>query len=156
MIVGVLKEIKAEENRVCMTPAGVEIMKQNGHTVLVEKNAGKGSGFTDKSYENAGAEVVEIESAGDRVNLVAMMKELGRRNIQSVLLEGGALIASEALREGIVDKVALFVAPKMLGGDDGTSLLSGRGVVSLSDAIQVKNIRTQTFGDDILIEGEIA
>ncbi|MEX1329442.1 MAG: hypothetical protein AB1Z29_21790, partial [Desulfobacterales bacterium] len=42
MIVGVLKEIKAEENRVCMTPAGVEIIGQNGHTVLVEKNAGKG------------------------------------------------------------------------------------------------------------------
>ena len=41
MIVGVLKEIKAEENRVCMTPAGVEIMGQNGHTVLVEKNESK-------------------------------------------------------------------------------------------------------------------
>lgn len=44
MIVGVLKEIKAEENRVSMTPAGVEVMKQNGHTVLVEKDAGVGSG----------------------------------------------------------------------------------------------------------------
>ena len=58
MIVGVLKEIKTEENRVCMTPAGVEIMIQNGHTVLVEKNAGKGSGFNDKAYETAGAEIV--------------------------------------------------------------------------------------------------
>ena len=45
MIVGILKEIKAEENRVCMTPAGVEVMRQNGHTVLVEKNAGTDSGF---------------------------------------------------------------------------------------------------------------
>ena len=59
MIVGVLKEIKAEENRVCMTPAGVEVMKQNGHTVLVEKNAGKGSGFTNKAYTDAGAEIVD-------------------------------------------------------------------------------------------------
>ena len=58
MIVGVLKEIKAEENRVCMTPAGVEVMKQNGHEVLVEKNAGRGSGFNNKAYTDAGAEIV--------------------------------------------------------------------------------------------------
>ena len=45
MIVGILKEIKSEENRVCMTPAGVEVMINNGHTMLVEKNAGAGSGF---------------------------------------------------------------------------------------------------------------
>ena len=43
MIVGILKEIKTEENRVCMTPAGVEVMIHNGHTVLVEKTAGAGS-----------------------------------------------------------------------------------------------------------------
>ena len=47
MIVGVLKEIKTEENRVCMTPAGVEVMVQHGHTVLVENSAGAGSGFED-------------------------------------------------------------------------------------------------------------
>ena len=45
MLVGILKEIKTEENRVCMTPAGVEVMMANGHSVLVEKNAGSGSGF---------------------------------------------------------------------------------------------------------------
>jgi len=49
MKVGILKEIKTEENRVCMTPAGVEIMKMNGHDMLVEKNAGAGSGFADEA-----------------------------------------------------------------------------------------------------------
>ena len=47
MIVGILKEIKTEENRVSMTPAGVEVIKDSGHTVLVEKSAGIGSGFED-------------------------------------------------------------------------------------------------------------
>ena len=55
MIIGVLKEIKAQENRVCMTPAGVEVMKQHGHSVLVEKSAGLGSGFADEQYVAAGA-----------------------------------------------------------------------------------------------------
>ena len=58
MIVGILKEIKVEENRVSMTPAGVEIMLANGHQVLVETAAGVGSGFADELYTAAGAEIV--------------------------------------------------------------------------------------------------
>ena len=50
MIVGVLKEIKQEENRVSLTPTGVEVLRQGGHTVLVEKGAGDGSGFVDAAY----------------------------------------------------------------------------------------------------------
>jgi alanine dehydrogenase len=45
MIVGILKEIKSEENRVSMTPAGAEVMVHHGHTVLVEKNAGRAADF---------------------------------------------------------------------------------------------------------------
>ena len=59
MIVGILKEIKIAENRVCMTPAGVEVMVHNKHQVLVEKNAGKGSGFSDAEYQQAGADIVD-------------------------------------------------------------------------------------------------
>ena len=59
MIVGILKEIKTEENRVCMTPAGVEIMKAHGHDILVEGSAGDGSGFSDENYVVAGAEIVK-------------------------------------------------------------------------------------------------
>ena len=58
MIVGILKEIKTEENRVCMTPAGVEVMIANGHKLLVEKGAGSGSGFEDAAYIKSGAEIV--------------------------------------------------------------------------------------------------
>jgi alanine dehydrogenase len=58
MKVGILKEIKVEENRVAMTPVGVEIMRGNGHTVMVEKSAGQGSGFADEAYVAAGAEIV--------------------------------------------------------------------------------------------------
>ncbi len=57
MIVGVLKEIKADENRVAITPAGVEIMTQHGHKVLLEKGAGKPSGFDDRMYQDSGAEI---------------------------------------------------------------------------------------------------
>jgi len=76
MIVGILKEIKAEENRVSMTPAGIEIMQQNGHTVLVEKAAGMGSGFEDAAYVEVGAEIVATpQEIFDRAEMLMHVKE---------------------------------------------------------------------------------
>jgi alanine dehydrogenase len=76
MLVGILKEIKTEENRVCMTPAGVEVMIANGHSVLVEKNAGNGSGFIDVAYIKAGAEIVETaREIFERSDMVMHVKE---------------------------------------------------------------------------------
>ena len=76
MIVGILKEIKAEENRVCMTPAGVEVMRQNGHDVLVEKNAGMGSGFDNNTYKASGAGIVDTPAEiFKRADMVMHVKE---------------------------------------------------------------------------------
>ncbi|MGD9357893.1 MAG: alanine dehydrogenase [Desulfobacterales bacterium] len=76
MIIGILKEIKTEENRVSMTPAGVEVMVQNGHTLLIEKDAGKGSGFEDEEYKNAGAELVATaQEIFERAEMVMHVKE---------------------------------------------------------------------------------
>ncbi|MCX5822656.1 MAG: alanine dehydrogenase, partial [Deltaproteobacteria bacterium] len=76
MIAGILKEIKIEENRVSMTPAGVEILKDHGHTLLVEKGAGSGSGFEDKAYVAAGAEIVKTaKEIYGRSDMVMHVKE---------------------------------------------------------------------------------
>ncbi len=63
MLIGILKEIKAEENRVSMTPAGVEVLVKGGHRMLVEQGAGAGSEFSDVQYERAGAEIVSGPAA---------------------------------------------------------------------------------------------
>ena len=76
MITGILKEIKIEENRVSMTPAGVEVMTDHGHTLLVEKGAGSGSGFDDKAYVAVGAEIVKTaKEIYDRSDMVMHVKE---------------------------------------------------------------------------------
>jgi alanine dehydrogenase len=76
MIVGILKEIKAEENRVSMTPAGAEVMKNNGHKVYVEKNAGVGSGFSDEDYKKVGAEILDTpKEIFDISDMVMHVKE---------------------------------------------------------------------------------
>jgi alanine dehydrogenase len=76
MIVGVLKEIKAEENRVAITPVGVEVMRHHGHTVLVEKSAGSSSGFEASAYAAAGAEIVEeARDIFGRAEMILRVKE---------------------------------------------------------------------------------
>ena len=63
MIIGVPKEIKNNEFRVGLTPAGVMALKKANHKIIIEKGAGIGSGISDEAYINAGADI--IESAGD-------------------------------------------------------------------------------------------
>ena len=76
MIVGILKEIKAEENRVAMSPGGVEVLIQNGHTVLVEKNAGQRSGWNDDAYTVAGAQIVDVpQKIFEQAEMIVRVKE---------------------------------------------------------------------------------
>ncbi len=75
MIVGVPKEIKNDEFRVGMTPAGVEELKQDGHTVLVETGAGEGSGFPDEEYLRADANIVNKEILFGKADLIVKVKE---------------------------------------------------------------------------------
>jgi len=77
MIVGILKEIKTNENRVSMTPSGVDMMVCHGHTVLVEKGAGNGSGFSDAEYEAAGGKIVNTpEEIFAQAEMVMHVKEI--------------------------------------------------------------------------------
>ena len=75
MIVGVPKEIKNEEYRVAVTPIGVKAVVRAGHTVVVEKGAGVGSGFEDKAYKAAGAELVAVDDVWSRAEMIYKVKE---------------------------------------------------------------------------------
>jgi alanine dehydrogenase len=75
VLVGVPKEIKAYENRVGLTPAGVSAMVKAGHKVVVEKNAGKGSGFEDAEYIQAGGAIVETAKEAWSADMVVKVKE---------------------------------------------------------------------------------
>ncbi|ALC90718.1 alanine dehydrogenase [Bacillus sp. FJAT-18017] len=75
MIIGVPKEIKNNENRVALTPAGVLTLVQAGHKVLIEKEAGVGSGFTNEDYIQAGAEIIETAEKVWQAEMVMKVKE---------------------------------------------------------------------------------
>jgi alanine dehydrogenase len=76
MLIGVPKEIKPDEYRVALTPAGAEMLTQAGHQILLEASAGLGSGFTDDFYEAAGAEIVGTsDEVWDRAEMIMKVKE---------------------------------------------------------------------------------
>ena len=81
----------------------------------------------------------------------ALMQRLWREGIYSVLIEGGARVASSAFRAGVVDKVALFVAPVLMG--DGQHLLPGVTLDSINDAARLQRVRVSRWGVDTLVEG---
>ena len=76
MIVGVPKEIKTNENRVALVPAGAESLAGDGHTVLVERGAGLGSGFADEAYTTAGATLAKsADEVWAKAELILKVKE---------------------------------------------------------------------------------
>jgi len=126
MIVGIPKEIKADENRVAMTPAGVEIMKQNRHTVLIEKQAGKSSGFEDVVYEHAGAEIVaSSKDIFNRSEMILRVKEPQPSEFDD-LKEGQIyfsylhLAASEKLARTLIETGSINIAYETIQKDDGS------------------------------------
>ncbi|MEI8356792.1 MAG: dihydrofolate reductase family protein, partial [Deltaproteobacteria bacterium] len=104
-------------------------------------------------FSRLGAELILCRDRGGRVDLDDLMVKLGVLGIQSVLLEGGRELAGEALRLGLIDKFLFFYAPKLLGGEDGFGLFSGRGVESMADALKLSDIKINRFGEDFMLEG---
>ncbi|MBW1678675.1 MAG: bifunctional diaminohydroxyphosphoribosylaminopyrimidine deaminase/5-amino-6-(5-phosphoribosylamino)uracil reductase RibD [Deltaproteobacteria bacterium] len=107
-----------------------------------------------QSIENQGGKVVVIPSR-NRVGFNLLMEALGKEEITSVLIEGGSQINTSALQEGIVDKVVLFYAPRIMGGKEAPLIVGGEGVSKVEDAFLLHRIRTRRFGDDVMIEGYI-
>ncbi|MBC7358843.1 MAG: alanine dehydrogenase [Desulfacinum sp.] len=162
MIVGVLKEIKAEENRVAMTPAGVEVMRQNGHTVLVEKGAGVGSGFTDEAYTAAGAEIVATpKEIYDRADMVMHVKEPLPPEYD--LIREGQIVftylhlaADEELTQALIRRRSVNIAYETIQKADGSlPLLTPMSEVAGRMAIQeaAKYLEMTHGGQGILLGG---
>src|SRR5437660_11450478 len=116
MIIGVPKEIKEQEQRVALLPSGVEQLAKRGHSVLVEKNAGVGSGYPDEEYRKAIAEIVNAaKDVFERAEMIVKVKEplpaefpLLRK--EQILLTYLHLAASKPLTEALLKSGAIGVA----------------------------------------------
>lgn len=98
-------------------------------------------------------EQVPVGVGDGRPDMAQIVRRLGTMEITSLLVEGGAMINGAALASGIVDKVFLYYAPKILAGTGSVPFATGPGFAHMSDAAGVKAIRLHRFGEDFAVEG---
>ncbi len=162
MIIGILKEIKKGENRVSMTPAGVEVMIHSGQKVLVEKNAGTGSGFDDGLFSKAGARIIDTpEAIYDSADMVMHVKE--PQPSEYDLIRKGQIVftylhlaADEPQTLALIKSESVCIAYETIQKDDGTlPLLTPMSEVAGRMAIQqgAKYLEMAQGGRGILLGG---
>jgi len=99
----------------------------------------------------AGAEIIQVPEKEGKVDLKELLRQLGSRNIMSVLVEGGSRLVGGLLKEELADKLLFFYAPKILGDDQALSAISGMKIANISDARSVHIHRVEQIGADILV-----
>ncbi len=108
----------------------------------------------ERLQEN-GIELLHVPKRNRHINLPALMAALGERQIDSVLLEGGATLNASALESGIVHKVQAYIAPKIFGGIGAKTAVGGIGADSPDDAVFLEDRQITVIDDDILLEYRI-
>ena len=124
---------------------------KNNKTIIVTTNNSDNQKI--KLLEELNIEIMIVNKKDSRVDLKDMVKKLGQSNINSILLEGGSTLNFSALKEGIVDKVMFYIAPKIIGGSGKNSCVSGDGIKKLDDCIDIDNLTYTQIDKDILIQG---
>lgn len=105
--------------------------------------------------EKAGCRVIVVSKKETHIDLQECMDKLGEIGIDSILLEGGGELHWSALKEGIVKRVQTYIAPKIFGGMEAISPVTGEGVENPELAVKLVNSRMKRVGDDFLIESEV-
>ncbi|MEX0992109.1 MAG: bifunctional diaminohydroxyphosphoribosylaminopyrimidine deaminase/5-amino-6-(5-phosphoribosylamino)uracil reductase RibD [Actinomycetota bacterium] len=107
-------------------------------------------------WATAGAEVLVCDTDDEGgVSLPDLFARLGKRDMQSVLVEGGATVADRAVRAGQIDEVVIFFAPKLLGGAEAPGILGGRGFDTLADAQELAITAVERFGPDVKVVADV-
>jgi len=162
MIVGVPKETKSDESRIALLPVGAQLLTDRGHTVLVEHDAGSGSGYTDEDYQRAGATICDDAGAVfDRAQMIVKVKEPQPDEIR--MMSKGQVVftyfhfaASKELTDGCLDAGITALAYETLTDDEGRlPLLTPMSEVAGRMAIQegAKFLEKPQMGRGILLSG---
>ncbi len=108
-----------------------------------------------EAFREKGAEVIVSPAKNGRVDLEFLMEELGKRGIDSLLIEGGGEVNFGFLKENLIDKFVFFIAPKIIGGIDAKTPVEGEGMAYIKDTIDLQGIEITNIGKDIMIEGYV-
>jgi diaminohydroxyphosphoribosylaminopyrimidine deaminase/5-amino-6-(5-phosphoribosylamino)uracil reductase len=107
-----------------------------------------------EKFVEVGAEVLELPAREGSVDIVELLKLLGRRKIVNVLVEGGGKLLGSLFDHHLVDKVLAFISPIIIGGCEAVSV-GGNGVDNMAKALRLSRVDIKSFGDDILVSGYV-
>ncbi len=140
------------------TPPGSAVINRSSQAPTIIVTTDRAPRDRVRLLEQAGAVVLAVPAgdSGGRVDIRALMRTLAEREITSVLIEGGGEVHASALASGVVDKVAWFVAPKLIGGREAPGPLGGLGIDRLSEAVSLDRVSVARMGNDIFVEGYIS
>lgn len=108
-----------------------------------------------EALKKVGCEVIILKGSDRGVDPTELLKVLGQRQYTNILLEGGGTLTASFFEKGLVDKVMVFISPKVIGGVEAKSPVGGMGVALVRESLRVKDIQIQRFAEDVLIEGII-
>lgn len=127
-------------------PGDARLLSQPGSTLVATGDSVGGPGSDT-------AETLAFPSQNGRVDLAALLRTLGQRDITSVLVEGGGTLLGSLFDQALVDKVVAFVSPVIIGGEMAQSPVGGRGAKRIADAFRLRDTRVLQFGADVAIIG---
>jgi diaminohydroxyphosphoribosylaminopyrimidine deaminase/5-amino-6-(5-phosphoribosylamino)uracil reductase len=136
------------------TPPSARVLKLPGKTMIAV--TGEADQDRRSKLVEMGAEILELPSRGRVVDLEELLKVLGGRQIISLMVEGGAAVFGSLFEQSLVDKVLVFIAPIIIGGEGAKNPVEGKGVEKLSQATNLIRIRMESVGSDILVSGYVA
>lgn len=130
-------------------PFKCNLMKDPTKLIIVTtKSAPK---LSIKKFQQKGVKVMTVKTFEGKVDLNDLMGDLGKLEITSIMIEGGAELNAEAIRAGIVDKILFFIAPGIIG--EGLGAIGDLGIQKVDKRINLKHLTSTKVGKDILIEG---
>jgi len=127
-------------------------------SVVVYTTAASLAGRADRAQalRQAGCEIVAVPPAEGGLALTAVLEDLGNREMSRVLVEGGARVFGSCFAEGLVDRVMVFVSPRILGSADALGPVAGPQGRSLLEALEVTDLAFERVGPDLLVQGRVS
>ncbi|MBI4766645.1 MAG: bifunctional diaminohydroxyphosphoribosylaminopyrimidine deaminase/5-amino-6-(5-phosphoribosylamino)uracil reductase RibD [Deltaproteobacteria bacterium] len=105
-----------------------------------------------QKLEKKGVEILSLPARGGQISIKELLTDLGRRGITSLLVEGGAEVYGSFLKERLVDKLIIFIAPCLIGGRKAVGMIGGAGITRMTEAIRLKEMSVKPWSGDILVE----
>ena len=135
------------------TPVTAKVFNEPGQVLMaLGENV---SPTQKKAYQKLGAEILELPSKRGLIDLDKLLIALGQKQITSVLVEGGATLLGSLCDRNLADKVTVFIAPIIIGGEKARTAIGGKGTDKVVNSLKLERVKTKRSDSDMMITGYI-